>query len=260
MKLDYIELHRKDNETIKIDFKTGLNEVYNVKFDVPAIGLMKRSKKLYSGLKIYSNNSKNKMVRHLKRFYRHRNSLMKIFHFSAADELSKWDGLDDFKYMLLSQSKVPSRLGFSELWYTPLTLKNILKSYSDSVKCVCINLEEMSDEDRKLNSLICEGGKVLNIDKLSKEFSLLLDYKTASNGQKYIADYDCIDDVLFILDNKRFYITHMPNNIHINDVIFMDSSYGRIDRNRVDELVALDLCYARLCIMTGNYMVVDYSK
>ena len=250
MKVDYIELHRGNGELIRLDFKTNLHEVYNEEFDIPAIKLIKLSNGIRSGLKIYSDNSKHEIIKQSKRFYRYKNGLIKLFRFSILEELRKWERLDDFKYMLLSKSDEKHKLNFN----IPLKLKSILKYHDGFIRCVCINLEQMSDEDKMLNNLICEDGTIINIAKLSKEFNLLLDYNKASNNREYIMEYNCIDDTLFILDNNSFYITYLPDNVIEVDTVFSDYVYDRT--YEIDEKIVLDLFYTRLCIMTNTFGLV----
>lgn len=259
MKIDYIELHRGNNELIRLDFKTNLYEVYNENFDVPIIGLIKLFNNIYSGIKIYSDNNKHKIIKQLRRFYRHKNNLIKLFNFSVIEELHRWEKLDDFKYMLLSKSDEQYKLSFKELWSIPLKLKNILKLKSSSIEYICINLDQISDNDKKLNNIICEDGTVLNIDRLCKEFNLLLDCnKTNSGNREYIVEFNCIDDTLFILDDNSFYIIYLKSNTNINNIIFSNNMYG--ETNKIDEKVALDLYYTRLCVMTNNFRLIGFPE
>lgn len=258
MKLNYIELHRGNNETFRIDFNSRIDDNYNEKLDIPAVGLIKEGMNKFNGLKICVGDSNNKVVKHLRRFYKCKHDPMRYFEDYRISRQKYWEGIDNFKYMLISENhsflsdNIDFKVGSFVLCSKTLKIKELLKICNDTVICVCINLEGISDEDKRLNCIVCEDGTCINIDKLCREFSLLLDFSETSIGKSYAVENSCIDDVMFIINKGRLFILDVSNNINLSNMVYMEDMYTK---KILKKEVLKDLYYLRLSMLSGDCIV-----
>lgn len=264
MKLNYVELHRGNNETFRVDFNTSIEDNYNENYDIPAVGLIKEGANKFNGLKICVDKSKNKLTNKLRRFYRFKHKPMRYFEDYRISRQRAWENLDNFKYMLISENHnflndgLDFKIGNFVLWAKLIKIKDLLKMCNNTIKCICINLEEISNEDRRLNHIVCNNGTIINIDELCKEFSILLDFNTTSTGKKYGVESNTLEDVVFILDDKKLFIMDVSSNINLSNMMYLSNMayVNDMDTNKIIRReVFKDLYYLRLSMLSGDCII-----
>lgn len=258
MKLNYVELRRENNETFRVNFNTKIEDNYNENYDIPAVGLIKEGANKFSGLKICVNKSRNKITNKLRRFYKFKHKPMRYFEDYRINRQKAWESLNNFKYMLISENhnflnnSLNFKVGNFVLWTKSVKIKDLLKMCNNTIKCICINLEEISNEDKRLNHIICDDKTIINIDELCKEFSILLDFNTTTTGRKYSIESNTIEDIVFILDDKKLFIIDVSNNINLSNMTYInDMNTNKIIRGEVFK----DLYYLRLSMLSGDCII-----